>query len=95
MVEFAKKYRQEGVVGLDLAGAESAATSEHFKHIFEQVQDVDDLHVTIHAGEACGAHSVTDALDNLFAERIGHGYRCLEDEKVLERVIKEQVCGRL
>ena len=49
------------------------------------------LRITAHAGEASGAESVREALDVLHAERIGHGYRVLEDEKVYERVLRDDV----
>ena len=40
------------------------------------------LHVTVHAGESGPAEHVKQAIEVLHAERIGHGYRTVEDPKV-------------
>jgi adenosine deaminase len=40
------------------------------------------LHVTIHAGEWGPADNVREAIMHLGAERIGHGVRVMEDEKI-------------
>lgn len=48
------------------------------------------LGVTIHAGECKGADSVEWAIEKCSADRIGHGYRVNEDEKLYNKyVIKE------
>ncbi|ETO28906.1 hypothetical protein RFI_08221 [Reticulomyxa filosa] len=86
VVDLAIKYQSKGVVGVDLAGSEQAATSKEYKEFFDQVKNVKGLHITIHAGEACGPESVKDALHNLHAERIGHGYRATEDEDVMKEL---------
>jgi adenosine deaminase len=52
-----------------------------FHGIFKEAKQ-SGLHVTIHAGEWGPAENVRDAIENLGAERIGHGVRVLEDEKV-------------
>jgi len=90
-VNLAIKYRHKGVVAVDLAGSEQAASSKEYKKIFDQVKGVEGLHITIHAGEGCGPESVNDALQNLHAERIGHGYRSLEDEDVLNHLVDKQI----
>jgi len=90
-VELAIKYRPKGVVGVDLAGSEQAATSKEYKKIFDQVKGVPGLHITIHAGEACGPESITDGVKELYAERIGHGYRAIEDENILNYLIENNV----
>jgi adenosine deaminase len=52
-----------------------------FSGIFKEAKQ-SGLHVTIHAGEWGPAENVRDAIENLGAERIGHGVRVLEDESV-------------
>jgi len=46
---------------------------------------------TVHAGESGDADQVSKALDKLHAMRIGHGYRILTDQKVYDRVRREQI----
>lgn len=69
---------KEGLVGLDLAGNEAEFKSDPFWGIFKEARQA-GLHVTIHAGEWGPAGNVRDAIENLNAERVGHGVRVLED----------------
>jgi adenosine deaminase len=74
----------KGLVGIDLAGNEAEFKSDPFHGIFREAKQA-GLHITIHAGEWGPAANVRDALEKLGAERIGHGVRVLESEKVTER----------
>ena len=49
------------------------------------------VHRTIHAGESGDADQVTGALDVLHAERIGHGYRIINDKEVYHRIRNDKV----
>ncbi|MBI5351800.1 MAG: adenosine deaminase [Chloroflexi bacterium] len=86
---------QDGLVGMDLAGNEAEFKSDSFKGIFKEAKQA-GLHVTIHAGEWGPAENVRNAIEDLGAERIGHGVRVMEDEKVValakERNIAFEVC---
>ena len=77
----AAEHIKDGLVGIDLAGNEAEFKSEPFQGIFKEARQA-GLHITIHAGEWGPASNVRDALENLNAERIGHGVRILEDELV-------------
>lgn len=46
---------------------------------------------TVHAGESGGAEQVTNAVDILHAERIGHGYRIVSDQKIYNRIKDEKI----
>lgn len=91
----AAEHIQDGLVGLDLAGNEAEFKSDPFHGIFREAKQA-GLHLTIHAGEWGPASNVRDALENLNAERIGHGVRVLEDELVTalarERGTAFEVC---
>ena len=95
IISFALKYgKMNGgdVVGIDLAGAESVSTSKDGWHeLFKKAKYEYGMNITIHAGEACGPESVWDALDNLYADRIGHGYACVKDKLLMNRMRKEQI----
>jgi len=84
-VELAKKYKDKGVCGVDLAGDESRYPAKDFKEVFELAQKY-NLNITVHAGEAAGAESIRWAIDLLGAKRIGHGVRLKEDRFLYERV---------
>lgn len=91
----AAEHIQDGLVGLDLAGNEAEFKSEPFYGIFKEARE-SGLHVTIHAGEWGPASNVREAIEEIGAERIGHGVRVLEDKDVLalvrERGTAFEVC---
>lgn len=83
-VETAKRFLGKGVGALDLAGAEAIFTTDNFEDVFKKAKEY-NIPYTIHAGEADGPKSINNALD-YGAKRIGHGVRCIEDEKTMKRV---------
>ena len=91
----ATEHIKNGLTGLDLAGNEAEFKSDPFHGIFKEAKQA-GLHVTIHAGEWGPSANVRDAIENLGAERIGHGVRVLEDENVTalakERQTVFEVC---
>jgi adenosine deaminase len=86
----AVRYRDRGVVALDLAGDEANFPGELFVRHFEEAREA-GLRVTVHAGEAAGAASVRQAVLGLGAERIGHGVRAVEDAAVLDLLAERRV----
>ena len=89
-IRVAKKYLGKGVVALDLAGAEGLFPNEMFEEEFELIKE-NVIPLTIHAGEAAGSESVKSALD-FGAVRIGHGIHSIENEKVLDELVKKNIC---
>lgn len=89
------RYRDRGVVALDLAGDEARFPGGIFVRHFQEAREA-GLHTIAHAGEAAGPESVRQAVLELGAERIGHGIRAIEDPAVvdllLEREIPLEVC---
>lgn len=85
----------QGIVGLDLAGDEVQFSAGPFARVFEWARRA-GLHVTVHAGEWCSGENVAQAIDQLGAERIGHGVRVLESPEALalarERGTVFEVC---
>ncbi len=72
------KYRDEGVVGFDIAGAEAGYPPTRHLDAFEYLQR-ENAHFTIHAGEAFGLPSIWEAIQWCGAERLGHGVRIIDD----------------
>ena len=85
----AVKYKNNYVVGFDLAGPEFGYPADIHKDALEYAHD-NGIHVTIHAGEADGSTSVEIAIEN-YAERIGHGVRMLENEETVKLVQEKNV----
>jgi len=84
-----------GVVGIGLGGDEANFPPALYREPFAFAR-ASGLHVVAHAGEAAGAESVRDAIEVLGAERIGHGVRAREDDRVVatlaERGIALELC---
>jgi len=78
------------VVAVDLAGDEAGFPARLFEPHFRKARDA-GLHVTVHAGEADGPASVWSALRDLGAERIGHGFRSIEDPALVEHLAREGI----
>lgn len=91
----AVEHQKHGLYGLDLAGNEAEFKSAPFHDIFKEARQ-SGLRMTIHAGEWGPAANVRDAIENLGAERIGHGVRVLEDDAIValarERGAAFEVC---
>src|SRR5919202_2026603 len=81
IAELAVRYRDLGVVGFDIAGAEAGFPPTRHLDAFEYLRQ-QNAHFTIHAGEAFGLPSIWEALQHCGAERLGHGVRIVDDIKV-------------
>jgi adenosine deaminase len=71
-------YRDLGVVGFDIAGAEAGFPPSRHLDAFEYLRR-ENSHFTIHAGEAFGLPSIWEALQWCGADRLGHGVRIIDD----------------
>lgn len=80
----------EKLVGLDLAGDEINFPPEWFGSHFQAAREV-GWRITVHAGEAAGPDSVWKAVQELKAERIGHGVRAVEDPELLDYLAEHQI----
>jgi len=81
IAELAVRWRDAGVVGFDIAGAEKGYPPTRHLDAFQLVQR-ENFHATIHAGEAFGLPSIWEALQWCGAERLGHGVRIVDDISV-------------
>jgi len=80
-VEIAKlvvEYRDQGVAGFDIAGAEDGYPPILHLEAFEYLRR-ENAHFTIHAGEAFGLPSIWQAVQRCGADRLGHGVRIVDD----------------
>lgn len=92
MVRAAVKVRNElgiPVVGIDLAGQEDGYPPGKFKDVYAFAHQ-HFMHKTVHAGEAYGAESIFQAITECYADRIGHGYYLFDEDKILDKDIKNK-----
>lgn len=78
IAELAVRYRDRGVGGFDIAGAEAGYPPSRHLDAFEYLRR-ENAHFTIHAGEAFGLPSIWEALQWCGADRLGHGVRIVDD----------------
>jgi adenosine deaminase len=76
--ELAVSFREDGVVGFDLAGDEYGHPPKKHLDAFEFIRRM-NFNITIHAGEAFGMESIWQAIQYCGAHRIGHATRLRED----------------
>lgn len=81
---------KDHLIAVDLAGDEYNFPGEMFVSHFKQVQKA-QLNVTVHAGEAAGAESIWQAINQLHATRIGHGVACRTDEKLMDYMLQHDI----
>jgi adenosine deaminase len=85
LAELSVAYKNRGVTGFDLAGAEVNFPAKDHKEAFQLILK-NNVNCTAHAGEAYGPESIAQAIDYLGAHRIGHGTRLREDGDLLNYV---------
>jgi adenosine deaminase len=78
VAELAVQFRDQGVVGFDIAGAEAGFPPTRHLDAFEYLRR-ENAHFTIHAGEAFGLPSIWEAIQWCGADRLGHGVRIVDD----------------
>ncbi len=85
IAELAVAFKNRGVVGFDLAGAEEDHPAKAHVKAFQLILN-NNINVTIHAGEAYGPESIAQAIHYCGAHRIGHGTRLRESGDLLNYV---------
>ncbi len=88
-VREAARALSEGVVAIDLAGAEGLTPLSGFAPVFDLAKEL-GVPFTCHAGDSQGPETVLDAL-NFGAKRIGHGHHIFEDRELCARAIRDGV----
>ena len=85
LADLAVRFKNKGVVGFDLAGAEENFPAKEHREAFYLIRN-NNINCTIHAGEAYGASSIHQAIHYCGANRIGHGTRLREDKDLMNYV---------
>ena len=77
-VRLVNQYKNNGVVGFDIAADEAGYPLDNHIEAFNYAKS-NGLNITAHAGEAKGPESIWESIKKLHTKRIGHGVRCVED----------------
>ncbi|BBY79797.1 adenosine deaminase [Mycolicibacterium pulveris] len=83
IAKLAIRFRDKGVVGFDIAGAEAGYPPTRHLDAFEYMRS-NNARFTIHAGEAFGLPSIHEAIAYCGADRLGHGVRIVDDITVAQ-----------
>jgi len=78
------------IVGFGMGGDELAFSLKDFAPAFN-IASKANYPCTVHAGEICGPESVWDAINYLPISRIGHGVKSIEDEELLNVLVKRNI----
>jgi adenosine deaminase len=96
IAEKAITWRDRGVVGIDVAGPESATFRvADYRHLFRRARQY-GLGITVHTGEAGPVEEVARVVELLEPDRIGHGVKAAYDPRAMamirERGIVLEIC---
>jgi adenosine deaminase len=86
LARLAGQYAGRGVIGFGLSNDERRGDTYAFAPAFA-IAERAGLLLVPHGGELRGASHVTQCLDHLRPNRLGHGVRSAEDPDVLKRVV--------
>ncbi|MBN2106464.1 MAG: adenosine deaminase [Deltaproteobacteria bacterium] len=89
-VRYVSRLKPGPFYGLDIAGNEAVNSARPFSDLFALAKK-SGLHLTIHAGEACGPLNVLEAVTVFKAERIGHGVRSVEDPALMALLREKRI----
>jgi adenosine deaminase len=83
-------HERTGVVGFDIAGPEKGNPPRLFRSAYE-IARLGRLGLTAHAGEDAPPEYVWQAVDELGANRIGHGCSAVRDKELLRRLARDKI----
>jgi adenine deaminase len=81
---------KEWIVAVGLDSSEKGNPPRKFARVFAKARDAGLLAVA-HAGEEGPPEYIWEALDILGVKRIDHGVRCIEDPKLVDRLVSDQI----
>jgi adenosine deaminase len=89
-LEEIEPFLGSGVIGIGIGGSEQLFPAELHRGVYQKARSM-GFRLTAHAGEVAGARSIWSAINDLNAERIGHGLRAYEDPLLLTYLKDTQI----
>ena len=90
----AMKYRERGVVGIDIAGPRVKENDtfkyEDYADIYAEARD-SGLKTVVHTGEDGTAEEMDHVIDVLKPDRLNHGFKAYADKKLMAKVVKQDL----
>jgi aminodeoxyfutalosine deaminase len=86
----AARLAPQGVVALGLGGDELSIPAAEFRSVYDFAR-AHALHLVVHAGEIGGPEEVSQAVELLGTERIGHGIAVIHDAALRRALAKRQI----
>jgi adenosine deaminase len=83
-------HARTGVVGFDIAGPERGNPPRLFRSAY-RIARLGKLGLTVHAGEDAPASFVWEAVDELGAQRTGHGCAAAGDAELVRRLARDRI----
>jgi adenosine deaminase len=90
LARLAAQYAGRGVIGFGLSNDERRGAAAEFAAAF-RIAARSGLLLTPHGGELCGPASVRACLDDLHADRIGHGVTAAGDAELTKRLAASKI----
>ena len=90
LARLAAQYAGRGVIGFGLSNDERRGGAAEFAAAF-RIAARSGLLLTPHGGELCGPVSVRACLDDLHADRIGHGVAAAGDAELTKRLVAGKI----
>jgi aminodeoxyfutalosine deaminase len=87
---YALEHGPDSLVGFGLGGPEIGVDRPQFRDVFARARAA-GLRSVPHAGETTGPQTIWDALEELGAERIGHGTSAVQDPRLVEHLVEHQI----
>ena len=84
-LRYAIAYRDRGIVGVGLGAFELEYPPHLYEDVFRRARE-GGLASVPHAGELGGPDAIRDALDLLYADRLRHGIRAIEDPALVQEL---------
>jgi len=89
-LEEINEVKDLGILGIGLGGSENKFPPEPYARVFSLAKDM-GFKSTVHAGEASDPVGVWETIQYLNPDRIGHGTKAVEDSKLVEYFVSNQV----
>ncbi|KAF8778506.1 adenosine deaminase-like [Argiope bruennichi] len=91
ILELCLEFQNCGVVGIDVAGDEATGLAAPEIVAVFRAAERQGIHRTAHAGEAGPAENVCKAVNDMLAERIGHGYHVVDDPDLYAECLEQGI----